>query len=134
MIDTATAIVAAEPGRIREVLLDPAAMPGWNPALLSLTGTGEAVLDHPYPVVVRGGLRGHMTYRRIQDDQIDIDYRVRLLGLEEGTWILEVVDPDHTRVRHTFKHEGFAGGLTAGIFRGVAGLRVGRLVDLFANN
>ena len=134
MIDTATAIVAAEPGPIRRVLLDPAGMPGWNPALLSLTGTGEAVLDHPYPVVVRGGLRGHMTYRHIADEKIDIEYRVRLLGLEEGTWVLEPVDAEHTRVRHTFKHEGFAGGLTAGIFRGVAGLRVGRLVDLFANN
>ena len=66
--------------------------------------------------------------------ETDIDYRVRLLGLEEGTWVLEVVDPERTRVRHTFKHEGIAGGLTAGIFRGVAGLRVGRLVDLFANN
>lgn len=132
MTDSATAVIQASTGEISAILLDATAMADWNPALLSVGGpAGPAEVGRRYPVELRGGFHGHMVYRAVEAGRIDIDYRFPLLGLEQGTWRLDIRSGDNgepaTRVVHTFTHPGLVGRLTAGIFRGVAELRVARL-------
>jgi hypothetical protein len=132
MTDTATAAIRASTREISAILLDATAMADWNPALLSVGGPpGPAEVGLLYPVVLRPGFHGHMVYRTVEAGRIDIDYRFPVLGLEQGTWRLESRGGSEsaTRVVHTFTHPGFVGKLTAGIFRGVAELRVARLAE-----
>jgi hypothetical protein len=134
MSDSATIRTPASAQEVRAILLDPAGMPGWNPALLSLTGaSGPAQVGLRYPVVLRGGFRGHMLYRAVEAARIEIDYTFPILGWEHGAWELTNLPDGGTQVVHTFRHPGIVGRLTAGMFRGVAALRVGRLADLLAS-
>lgn len=126
---SATRPIPARAERIRGILLDPAAMPDWNPALLALTGGGPAVVGHRYPIVLRGGFHGRMVYRSITDSRVDIDFDLGV-GRENGWWELtDQPEAGITVVRHAFVHPGLAGRIMAGAFRGVAELRVGRLDD-----
>jgi hypothetical protein len=129
--DRAVRDIPARPESIRAVLLNPVGMPGWNPALLSVAGSGPAVVGHRYPIVLRPGIRGHMIYRAVTEERIDIDFDI-VIGRERGWWELtEQPDKASTLVCHAFVHPGLLGRIMAGAFSGVAELRVGRLDDQF---
>lgn len=117
--------VAAPPAQVREVLLDAAAVPEWNPAIRSLTGPDRAQVGESYPVVVRGGLRGQATWTRIEAGRVDV--RIAVPGLTEDGWWQLTPQPGGTLVVHGFSHRGPLAAVLSRAFRGVAELRLARL-------
>lgn len=124
-IQRATRLLRAPLTRIRHALLDPRALPEWNPALRSLRGPSHAVTGTSYPITVKGGLSGTWEYTRIDDRDIDMTWRVPGF-LESGTWQLDR-HGDGTIVTHEFRHEGPLARVLREAYRGAAELRLDRL-------
>lgn len=120
-----TRLVNAAATRIRRALLDPQALPDWNPAFRSIAGPADAAVGVRYPIGVTGGLSGTWEYTYIDDTRIDTAWQVP--GFREtGTWRL-VPHGDGTMVTHEFSHEGPLARMLAHAYRGVAQLRLDRL-------
>jgi len=121
----ATRLIPGTPDRIHTVLTTPAALPDWNPAIHTLTGTGRAEIGRRYPITARGNLSGHLYYPVIEADRIEIHFKVQ--GLEEkGYWQL-TQDGAATLVEHGFSHHGPLAVVLSAAFRGVVDLRLDRL-------
>lgn len=112
---------------VRQILLEPTSLAEWNPAFVSVTGRSLAVVGERYPLVARGGLRGHWEYRAIGESVIDAYWQVPGLA-ETSTWQLL---PHHrgTHVRHSFSNHGAVATMLRGAFGNVADLRLGRLAE-----
>jgi hypothetical protein len=124
---TAARLITAPLHQVRRVLLQPLALPDWNPAILSLTGPAQAQIGTRYPIVAKGGLRGFWTYVAIDEHRIRTQFKVN--GLEEqGWWTLEPRG-ENTMVEHGFSHRGALALLLSVGFRGVADLRLNRLAE-----
>ncbi|MET8156831.1 SRPBCC family protein [Sphaerisporangium sp. NPDC005289] len=121
-----TRLVRAPLSRVREILLDPRALPDWNPAFLTLGGPGHAAVGVSYPITVRGGLSGNWEYTAIEDERIDTAWH--LPGFHEnGTWLLRPRAEGGTVVTHGFQHQGPLARALSRAYRGVAELRLDRL-------
>ncbi|MFF3749510.1 SRPBCC family protein [Streptomyces sp. NPDC002018] len=127
----ATRFLDASPAQIRHALLDPLALPDWNPAFKRLDGPARATTGVPYALTVIGGITGTWQYTRIEDREIDCTWQIP--GFQEtGTWHLR---PHHdgTRVTHAFTHQGPLARALAKAYRGVADLRLDRLTEYSAH-
>ncbi|GLW07478.1 hypothetical protein Misp01_26080 [Microtetraspora sp. NBRC 13810] len=125
-----TRYVPAPLSRVRQVLLDPLALPDWNSAFLTLAGPAHAATGVSYPITVRGGFSGSWEYTKITDRRIDADWRFPGF-LENGTWRLRP-HGDGTVVTHEFRHQGPMARILSKAYRGVAELRLDRLVQRVA--
>jgi hypothetical protein len=119
--------ITASAEAIRRVLLTPSEFADWNPAFTSITGPDTAEVGTPYPIRVRPGFNGTLTYSGITPDRIDIDWQIPGLH-EKGTWTL-TSDGAATVVRHGFSQSGPLAVALRNAFRGVADLRLQRLAD-----
>ncbi|MFD4711907.1 hypothetical protein ACFWN5_19865 [Streptomyces sp. NPDC058430] len=124
---SAQRVIRATPQAIRTVLLQPAALPDWNPAIHSITGPDHARIGLRYRVTARGGLSGHLEYREITEDRIGLHFQVQ--GLREDNWSLLTPQGSVTLVQHGFSHGGPLAKLLSGAFQGVAELRLDRLEE-----
>ncbi|WP_433434792.1 SRPBCC family protein [Nonomuraea sp. CA-141351] len=123
----ATRFLNAPLDRVRHALLDPQALPEWNPAFRSLNGPARAATGTRYLITVKGELSGTWEYTRIDDHDIDTTWQVP--GFREtGTWHLRPHDYG-TIVTHEFRHEGPLARLLSKAYRGVAELRLDRLTQ-----
>ncbi|HLU33334.1 MAG TPA: SRPBCC family protein [Natronosporangium sp.] len=122
---TGNRTVAASPARVRQILLDAAAVPEWNPAIRSLAGPDRARLGEHYPVVVRGGLRGEITWTRIEAWRVEM--RIAVPGFTEDGWWRLTPQDGGTLVAHGFSHRGPLAVVLTRAFRGVVELRLARL-------
>ncbi|MGI8334795.1 SRPBCC family protein [Actinomadura scrupuli] len=126
----ATRFIDVPPADVRRALLDPRALPDWNPAFHSLDGPAGAATGIRYPITARGGLSGHWEYTLITDHRVDAVWQVP--GLREtGTWLLDERDGG-TVVTHGFQHQGRLARLLRNAYRGVAELRLDRLAQRMA--
>ncbi len=124
---SATRHIPAPLERVRAVLTTPTALPDWNPAIHTLTGSGPAEPGRRYPISARGGLRGHLDYTTVTERRIG--HRIMVRGLEEnGYWQL-TPDGAGTVVEHGFSHRGPLARLLSRGFVGVAELRLDRLTE-----
>lgn len=110
---------------VRRVLLDPLALPDWNPAFLSVDGPERATLGTEYRIRVRPGLTGTLTYTSVDADRIDITWQVPAFR-ETSSWTLRAL-PAGTLVGHEFEHAGALAAVLEGAYQGVARLRLQRL-------
>lgn len=123
----ATRLINAPVPQIRNALLDPRALPEWNPAFHTVDGPARATTGVSYPITVRGGLTGSWQYATIEDQRIDTTWRIP--GFHEtGTWRFEPRGQD-TLVIHEFHHQGPLARLLSNAYRGVAELRLDRLAQ-----
>lgn len=123
----ATRLINAPLPQVRNVLLDPRALPAWNPAFHTVDGPAQAATGISYPITVRGGLTGTWQYTTIDEQRIDTTWRVP--GFHEtGTWRLEPQGKG-TLVTHEFRHQGPLARLLSNAYRGVAELRLDRLAE-----
>lgn len=126
-IQKAIRLLNVPPYDIRRVLLDPRALPAWNPAFHTLDGPAHAATGVAYPITVRGGLTGSWEYTAIADQRLDTAWHVP--GFREtAVWLLEP-HGDGTLVTHEFQHTGPLAGILSQAFRGVAELRLDRLTQ-----
>lgn len=113
------------PDQIRGALLDPRALPEWNPAFRSIGGPEPTAIGTIYPITAIGGLTGTWEYTRIEDESIDMTWQVP--GFREtGTWQMRA-HMGGTVVTHSFSHEGPLARMLSHAYRGVAELRLDRL-------
>lgn len=127
----ATRLIHAPPARIRAILLDPLALPEWNPAFHTITGPPQATTGTQWPITARGNLRGYWEYAQISDLRVDTVWQVT--GLHEtGTWEL-APDAAGTRVTHAFGHRGPLAVVLSRAYAGVAELRLDRLAERVAS-
>jgi hypothetical protein len=110
---------------VRAILLEPAALPEWNPAFRGITAGWRAQVGVRYPLAVRGGLTGYFQYTATGERRIEGNWRVPGLA-ETHSWIL-IPDGDGTLVRHWFENTGPLAALLRGAFENVADLRLERL-------
>lgn len=89
---------------VRAILLEPAALPQWNPGFRSVGGLERARLGFRYPIAVRGGLTGFLEYAAIGDRRVEIGWHVAGLT-ETGSWAL-AQEGNQTRVRHRVERSG----------------------------
>ncbi|MEU3186684.1 SRPBCC family protein [Streptomyces sp. NPDC006923] len=121
----ATRFLDATPAQVRDALLNPLALPGWNPAFKHLDGPARATTGVPYGLTVIGGFTGTWHYTRTEEREIA--YTWQIPGFREtGTWHLRPLN-EGTRVTHGFTHEGPLARALAKAYRGVAELRLDRL-------
>jgi hypothetical protein len=127
-VHSATIDVRADAATIRRVLLDPSAVPQWNPAISSAhTRVTEASPGVAYAVTVKSFVRGTLTYGTPGSAWL-VEYELRAPGASErGSWMLRGLDGGTTRVEHSFEHGGFVLSLMSGAFEQVAGWRLARL-------
>ena len=126
-----TVHIEAPASEILAILLDPAALPEWNPAFSEVFAEGTATVGKPNPIRVRGLLRGALVYDRISDSEVAIT--IRIPGLtEQGTWQL-ARSGGGTTVTHAFTQSGMLAQLLESATRDVASLRVNRLRARVAN-
>lgn len=124
-IQHATQAVGGSPADVRRLLLDPLALPSWNPAFHSVDGPPQPSPGVRYVIRVRPGLTGSLEYTRIGGDRIDIAWRVP--GFQEmGSWTIEPTGAG-TLVHHRFEHAGALASALRAAYRGVAALRLERL-------
>ncbi|MEU3983199.1 SRPBCC family protein [Streptomyces sp. NPDC026672] len=123
----AAQFIPAPPEAVRAVLLDPSALPDWNPAIHSIVAGGRAEVGVPYRITAPARLSGHLEYVGIGDDRIEVNLRVQGMR-EEGWWEL-TPQGSGTRVAHGFTHSGPLARLLSNAYRGVARLRLHRLED-----
>jgi hypothetical protein len=112
---------------VRAILLEPAALPEWNPAFRAITAGWRAQVGVRYPVAVRGGLTGYFLYTATGERRIESTWRIPGLA-ETNSWTL-IPDASGTLVRHTFESTGPVAALLRGTFENVADLRLERLSE-----
>lgn len=122
-----TMTMTASADEIRRVLLTPLELADWNPAFTSIAGPPTAEAGTPYPIRVRPGFNGTLTYTAITPDRIDVDWQVPGLR-EQGTWTLTDAGAT-TVVQHSFTQSGPLSVALRNAFRGVADLRLQRLAE-----
>lgn len=121
----ATSVIRATPTEVRRLLLDPLALPSWNPAFRSIDGPPNPAPGTRYAIRVRPSLTGSLEYTRIGRDRIDMTWDVP--GFHEtGSWTIERDDAG-TLVQHRFEHTGPLASALRRAYRGVAPLRLQRL-------
>ncbi|MGH9248264.1 MAG: SRPBCC family protein [Acidimicrobiales bacterium] len=119
--------VAAAPAAVRRLLLDPLALPAWNPAFHSVQGSPQPAPGLRYAIRVRPGLSGSLEYTRIGPDRVDITWHVP--GFREtGSWTLEPHGTG-TLAHHQFEHTGPLASALRHAYQGVALLRLQRLAQ-----
>jgi hypothetical protein len=112
---------------VRAILLEPAALPEWNPAFRAITAGWRAQVGIRYPIAVRGGLTGYFQYTATGERRIEGNWRVPGLA-ETHSWIL-IPDRNGTLVRHWLENSGPVAALLRGAFENVADLRLERLSE-----
>ncbi|MFQ6395274.1 SRPBCC family protein [Nocardia sp. KC 131] len=118
-------VIDARPDQVRAVLLDPLALPTWNPAFLGLTGSPEVAVGETYRITVPMGLSGTFTYTGIEADRIDTRWSVP--GFTElGSWHVRPYGA-RTEVVHNFGHRGALAAILVPAYRNIAELRLDRL-------
>jgi|SRR5664280_2093099 len=126
-----TVHIQAPASEILAILLEPAALPEWNPAFSEVSAEGTAAVGLRSPIRVRGLLRGELVYDAISEREVAIT--IRIPGMtEQGTWQLEQ-SPGGTTVTHAFTKSGMLAQLLEPATRDVAGLRVSRLRERVAH-
>jgi hypothetical protein len=65
-------VLPATPPEVQRVLLDPLALPAWNPAFQSVQGPQQPAPGLHYTIKVRPGLTGSLEYTSISTDRIEI--------------------------------------------------------------
>jgi hypothetical protein len=118
-------LIPATTQALRTVLLDPAALPDWNPALRSVAAGHHAETGVRHRVTALAGLSGHLEYLEIGERRITVHLKVQ--GMREDGWWLLTPQGSGTRVEHGFAHGGPLARLLSGPYRGVAQLRLQRL-------
>jgi uncharacterized protein YndB with AHSA1/START domain len=121
----ATSVIRAAPTEVRRLLLDPLALPSWNPAFHSVDGPPDAAPGTRYAIRVRPGLTGSLEYTRVGLDRIDMAWDVP--GFHETGWWTIQPDDAGTLVHHRFQHTGRLASALRRAYRGVAPLRLQRL-------
>ena len=126
-----TVRIQAPASEILAILLDPGALPEWNPAFSEVSAEGAATVGLPNPIRVRGFVRGELVYDAISEREVAIT--IRIPGMtERGTWALEQ-SQGGTTVTHAFTQSGMLAHLLESATRDVAGLRVARLAERVAH-
>lgn len=125
---TASLLIDAPLHQLRAIVLDPLALPDWNPAFIAIDGPPTATLGRDYAITVRPGLSGRLEYSEIGASRIGMTWRVRGL-LEVATWTLDQ-GTGGTLVTHHFTHSGPLAAVLRRAFRGVAALRLDRLAAM----
>jgi hypothetical protein len=125
---SATIDIRAGHEAISGLLLDPSAVPEWNPAITRAhTRETQARPGVPYGVTVRSLLRGTLSYAP-QHSGLLVEYEMRAPGaVETGSWRLHRVDASTTAVEHSFEHGGFLLSRMGAAFEQVAHWRLSRL-------
>jgi hypothetical protein len=119
--------IAAPPGVVRRILLEPRQLADWNPAFLSIRGPYEALVGQHYPIMARGGFTGNWEYVNIADERVEGRWEVP--GLREtNVWEFRQ-HGSGTRVTHSFTHGGGLALLLRPAFSNVAELRLQRLAE-----
>lgn len=126
MTEQAERLFAASPHQVRAVLLDPLALPEWNPAFSTVSGPREADTRHEYRITARG-LPGSLAYEAIEPRTIRMAWQVTGF-VEVGTWTMTTTGAG-TSVHHKFVHSGPLARFLRRAYRGVADLRLDRLAD-----
>jgi len=122
---TASRLIDASVDQVRSVLLDPLALPDWNPAFRNITGPAVGLAGENYQITVHPGLAGRFAYISIEPDLITTEWEV--LGFAEtGSWQL-TQRGGRTEVSHSFAHTGPLAAILSRAYRGVAPLRLTRL-------
>ena len=121
----ATRYLAAPWQNIRDVLVDPLALPQWNEAFRSITGPAEPPVGVRYQITVRPSLSGTWEYTAIEPRRIEATWRVPGFR-EHGIWTLQPQNGG-TVVTHAFRHAGPLAAVLRDAYRGVAELRLQRL-------
>jgi hypothetical protein len=118
-------LVAAPRDHVHTVLLEPLAMPQWNPAFRAVVGPREPSVGVSYALRTVQGLSGSLRYDRISEDRIEMSWTVPGFT-EHGSWELHDA-VGGTWVAHAFTHSGPVAALLRPAYRGVAHLRLERL-------
>ena len=126
-IQHSTMTMTASAAEIRRILLTPLELADWNPAFTSIVGPATPQVGTPYPIRVRPGFNGTLTYAAITPDRIDIDWQIPGLR-EKGTWTLTTADAG-TVVQHGVTQSGPLSVALRNAFRGVTDLRLQRLAE-----
>ncbi|WP_405590982.1 hypothetical protein [Streptomyces sp. NBC_01190] len=116
---------------VRRILLDPSAIPEWNPAFRAITAPATATANLPYPIETRDGLLGHYEFRSIIGTRIEAQWDVPGFT-EHQLWELSPYNYG-THVRHTVEHRGNLTSLLRPAFASAASLRLNRLAQRAEN-
>lgn len=128
---SAQTVIRAPLHTVRQILLEPSALPDWNPAFLSVNAPHTATAGPRYPLRTRGALRGFLEYRHITDTRITAHWEVPGLT-EDHTWQLHP-DSNHTHTTHTLHHHGTLATLLRPAFTNAPALRLDRLAQRAEN-
>ncbi|WP_326600313.1 SRPBCC family protein [Streptomyces sp. NBC_01803] len=110
--------------RVLDTLLDPLALPAWNPAIRRVRGPSAARPGATYTITLRG-LPGHLTYDETGPRRVAMRWRMPGFA-EDGTWQLQP-GRQGVVVSHDFTHRGPLASLLEPAYREVAELRLERL-------
>ncbi|MEU6260363.1 SRPBCC family protein [Streptomyces sp. NPDC047043] len=120
----ASRVIEVPVHRVLDALLDPLALPAWNPAFRRVHGPTTARPGDTYAINVRG-LPGRLTYD--ETGPLSIAMRWQIPGFaEDGNWQLQP-GKRGVMVSHGFTHHGPLASLLEPAFRTVAELRLERL-------
>ena len=112
---------------VHRILLDPRALPDWNPAFNAVVGPPTPQPGVSYAIRVRPGLTGTLEYTTITPHLVEITWQVP--GFREtGSWTVEQQGAS-TVVSHEFRHSGPLASALRRNYRGVAALRLQRLAQ-----
>ncbi|MCT2582234.1 SRPBCC family protein [Actinophytocola gossypii] len=99
-------VIDAPATRIHDILVAAPELPDWNPAFVRVEGPARATTGIEYRLGVIRGLRGTLTYTRIDADVIAMSWAVPFLS-ETATWTLTPhATPHQTRVTHEVERLG----------------------------
>jgi hypothetical protein len=110
---------------VRDILVQPLAMPQWNPAFRVVEGPAEGLVGVKYALKTVQGLSGSLWYTKVTSDRVEMSWTVPGFS-EHGTWELHEAMYG-TSVIHRFEHSGPLAALLRAAYRGVADLRLQRL-------
>lgn len=122
---TESRYIPVSPANIAALLLRPLDLPTWNPAFLSMSGSGDPIVGDPHSMTVVGGLRGTFEYARIDPAFIAMEWDAP--GLHEYCdWTL-VSQSSGTLVTHLITRTGPLSVPLRTAMAGLPGLRFERL-------
>jgi hypothetical protein len=123
--------VRASAEQVMHLLRQPALLPAWNPAFISLTADGPVTPGVQFPLRVRPGLAGSFEYVTL--DPLMVGMRWSVAGLvEDSRWRVEPQTPGWSIVTHWLRRRGPLASVLARADRGIAGLRLARLDEFLA--
>ena len=128
-IASLSAIIDSPAARVHDILLPAPELPDWNPAFVRVEGPARATTGVEYRLDAIRGLRGTLTYTRIDSDAITISWRVPGLS-ETGRWQLSPQPVrQRTRVTHTVERHGPLAALLGHALDTLPRLRLERLAE-----